>query len=172
MIIGNRPALKGLGIGTALSTFSQLTASFTIVNYAVTTFAKAGTSVDPYVSSIVLAVALIIGSLTTTYLADKLGRRKLILISLMGSAFGLLSTALYHYLNSIGFDLTAHAWIPIVSLSSVIFISSAGINPLSIVCSVENLPTKVCQSLEPNFTLVTNWKRFFLNGRFEHMEWR
>lgn len=146
---GNRSALKGIGIGIALTTFGQCTAIFAITSYAVTTFAKVPTTIDPYISSIILAVALIIGSLTTTY-CDKFGRKMLNLISLMGSACGLLATALYYYLNLRGFgsELSTHAWIPIVSLSSVIFFSSAGIATLASVCSVEYLPSKVCFKLQ------------------------
>lgn len=116
---------------------------FRIIVYAVTTFAKVGTSIDPYLSSIMLGFAQIAGSLSTTYFADKLGRRKLNLISLMGSACGLFSTALYHYLNLIDIDLSSFVWVPTVSLSLVIFISAAGITPMSYVCSVENLPSDV-----------------------------
>lgn len=116
---------------------------FRIIVYAVTTFAKVGTSIDPYLSSIMLGIAQIAGSLSTTYFADKLGRIKLNLISLMGSACGLFSTALYRYLYLIDIDLSSFAWVPILSLSLVVFISAAGITPMSYVCSVENLPTEV-----------------------------
>lgn len=109
------------------------------------TFAKVGTHLDPYMSSIMLAVAQILGSIATTYLADKLGRKMLILVSLMGSACGLLVTALYYYLTLNGYDLSAFAWIPVASLSFVIFISAAGITPLMDVCAVEYLPKKVCK---------------------------
>ncbi|XP_055295134.1 facilitated trehalose transporter Tret1-like [Sitodiplosis mosellana] len=122
---------------------SQITAAFTIISYAVTVFEKAGTSINPYASSIVLAVALILGSLATTYLADRLGRKLLNLISLMGSAIGLFATSLYHYLYMNGIDLSALAWMPVINISLVIFISSAGIMPLTFICSVENLPKKI-----------------------------
>lgn len=133
----------GLGIGVALNAFSQFTACFTIMNYGMMTFMKLGIDIDPNVSAITLAISLIFGSLTTTYLADKLGRKTLILISLMGSAFGLLSTALYYYLGLLGYELSAFGWVHIFSLSIVIFLPSAGVTPLAIICSVEYLPTKV-----------------------------
>lgn len=142
-LIVNRKALQGIFIGIALAAFTQCTACFTITTYAVMTFAKVGTSIDPYMSSIMLGVANILGSLATTYLADRLGRKTLNTISLGGSAFGLLATALYYYSNSTGYDLSAYAWIPVVCLSFVIFISSAGIVPLALICSVEYLPAKV-----------------------------
>lgn len=143
MFVGTKAALKGLGIGFALSIFSQLSANFILITYAVMIFAKVAESVDPYVSSVILAIALILGSLTTTTFADILGRRVLILVSLMGSALGLLSMSLYYYLHVSGYNLSAFSWVPVVSLSFVIFISSSGIVSLSFVCSAENLPTKV-----------------------------
>lgn len=138
-----RSALKGIAIGIALTTFSQLSANFTITSYAVMIFEKAGTSLDPYVCSILLAVALLLGGLFTTYLADIVGRKSLNVISLIGSAAGLFAVSLYHYLNLSGYDLSAFTWVPVTSLSLVIFISAVGIVPLSMVCSVENLPPKV-----------------------------
>lgn len=123
--------MEGLSIGILLVSFTQLTGCFTITSYAVMTFAKVGTRMDPYTSSIMLAVALILGALTTTYLADKLGRRMLNLISMLGSAFGLLATALYYYLNLIGYDLSAFAWVPVVCLSTVVYLSS-GNNTVSL----------------------------------------
>lgn len=134
--------MKGLGIGISLTFFSHVTAGFTIISYAVTIFEKAGTSFNPNVSSILLAVSLIFGS-SATGLFDRFGRKLLNLISLMGSAVGLFSTSLYHYLYMHGFDLSAFAWVPVISLSFVIFISSAGIMPLTFICSVENFPKKV-----------------------------
>lgn len=139
----NRSSLKALGIGIALVVISQFTANFTIISYAVTIFEKTKTSIDPYLSSIISAVALIFGSLLTTYLADILGRKLLILISLFGSAIGLFAVALHYYLHINGFDLSAYEYVPVVSISFVIFISSSGIVPLSYVCSVENLAPKV-----------------------------
>lgn len=98
---------------------------------------------NPHEASIVLAVALILGALTTTTLADILGRKILILISLIGSAIGLFTMALYDYLKITGHDLSSYTWIPVSALSSVVFLSAAGIIPLSVLVSIENLPSKV-----------------------------
>lgn len=135
--------MKGLGIGIALSFICQISGNFLIISYSVLIFAKAGTTIDPYVSSIYSAVALIFGSILSTYLADILGRKILNLISLMGSAIGFFSMALHYYLHINGYDLTEFQWVPVVSVSFVIFITSAGIASLQIVCSIEYLPAKV-----------------------------
>lgn len=136
--------MKGLGIGVSLPILAQLTANFTMITYAVPILKMSGTSFNPYASSIVFAVMLIIGSSTTTYFADILGRKRLILISLIGSAIGQLLASLYHYLYLNGYEMSSFAWVPVVSLSFVIFISAAGILPLQIICTIEYLPPKVC----------------------------
>lgn len=120
----NRSAMKGLGISIALATIVHFTGCYTFAGYSVIIFQKAGTSLDPYVSSIVLAVALILGSLLSTYFADILGRKLLNLISLVGSAIGTFVTALYQYFYLNGYDLSSFQWVPVVSLSFVIFIGT------------------------------------------------
>lgn len=151
----NRDALKGLGIGMALFTFVPLTAMNIITSYAVTTFQMIGISIDPYTSSTLLAVALIFGSMISTYLADTLGRRILNLISFFGAAAGFAGTATYHYLNQHVYDLSSVAWIPVVCLFFVVFISAAGITSLISICCVEHLQPNVC---EKNWTRK-RWKK-------------
>lgn len=153
----HRSVLKGFAICFALNAFSQFTANHTIKTYGVLVFQRAGANVDPHMSSIMLALALIVGALFTTYLADILGRKVLNVISLAGSAFGLFAVATYSYLNVNGHDLSAFEWVPVVSLSFVEFISSAGINALAYVCSVEYLPLKV---------MKLNQSYFYYNQEF------
>lgn len=55
-------SVKGIGIGIALVVFAQFTANAAIIVYSVTIFEKTGGSFDPYLSAIILAVILILGS--------------------------------------------------------------------------------------------------------------
>lgn len=89
--------------------------------------------IDPYIASITIAVVQIFGSLMTTQLSDTLGRKFLVMASLLGSAFGLFSLALYSYLNSIGHDVAAYDWMPVVCVSFIIFVASAGVVPLAVI---------------------------------------
>lgn len=117
--------------------------TFVYVSYGVLIFEKTGSSMDPYRSSIVIAVMQLVGNLCTTQLADTLGRKFLIIVSLIGSAMGNFSIALYMYLQINGHDLSAYPWIPVASISFVMFIASAGILSLYNLYIVESLPTKV-----------------------------
>lgn len=114
------------------------------MNYAVLIFEKSGSStLDPFQSSIVLAIAQIIGGFFSAKLADSLGRKLLMMISFLGSAIGIFIFTLYLYLNQNGYDLSAFAWLPVASLSFIMFISSAGVYTLYGVIFVEYLPSKV-----------------------------
>lgn len=139
----NKAAIKGLMIGVILAWLTQLTGGFTFVTYCTLIFEKVGVShMDPYIASITLAVVQIMGSFFTAQLSDHLGRKFLVLVSLFGSAIGLFLFALYAYLG-LSYDLSSYDWVPVVCLSFVIFVASAGVVPLAVVCTVENLPSKV-----------------------------
>lgn len=140
---GERQALVGIGTGILLAFFSQLTGSFTFMSYGVSVFEKSGSTIDPYLSSIIMATVQIAGNLCTAQLVDSLGRKILVIASLVGSATGLASLSFYSYLIHNGYDLTNYSWLPVASLSFAVFISSVGISSLVSVCTVENLPIKV-----------------------------
>lgn len=49
----------------------------------------------------------------------------------------------YSYLSQQGYDLSHFNWVPVISLSFVIFISSTGIIPIPYIIIAEVLPQKV-----------------------------
>lgn len=137
--------MKSIGIGISLALLANFTTCIPMISYSVIVFEKMGTTIDPYVSSIVVALALTSGALISSYFADIFGRKMLNTVSFLGSAIGLFATAFCHYSKQKGYDFGMYAWIPIMSLTFVIFISSAGIMSLLYVSSVEYLPAKVCR---------------------------
>lgn len=155
-------AIKGLLFGIILGWLTQFPGGIAFLNYAVIIFEKSGASpIDPYISSIILAVAQLFGCFFSTKLADSLGRKLMMIISFMGCAIGLFVFALYLYLNQNGYDLSVFSWLPVASLSFIMFIASAGVYTLYSVCFVEYLPTKVCKI--PSFlisTVIFRWPFF------------
>lgn len=144
-IPGNRNAMKGILIGCAICAITHFTAYYTLTNYATLIFAQTDTTlISPQLSTIVISIALCSGSMLSAYLADHFRHKVLMLVSLIGCVFGLLSIAFYHYLYLHGYQgLSSFRWVPVASMSFVIFVEAAGIMPISIVCCVENLPSKV-----------------------------
>lgn len=144
--LGSRDALNGFAICFTLYIFALSTGNHTIASYAVMIYKRTGTKIDTFVSLMMLSLALTVGSILSSYLADILGRKVLNIVSLGGSAVGLFTMSIYHYFYIRGYDLSAFDWIPVASLSFVIFISSVGVISISYVCSVEYLPQKVCSA--------------------------
>lgn len=143
IFVGERGAISGIMICILLAIATQVTGALAIISYAHIIIQRSGAMIDPFLPSIIMAVLQIVGSLCTAQLVETLGRKILMIISLTGSGFGLLTLALYLYLNENGFDLSAFSWVPVTSLSFIVFIASAGIISLANVCSAEHLPSKV-----------------------------
>lgn len=143
LIPGEPIALKGIMIGVVLAFLSQSCGSYVFITYASTIFEKSGTNFSSEISSIVLAIVQIAGTLSAARFVETQGRKLLLIISLTGCTLGLTSMAVYLYCDSLGFDISMFTWVPVTSLGLVIFISSAGIVPLSLICLVELLPSKV-----------------------------
>lgn len=138
-------ALNGLIVGAAMAWFLQLTGCFIIINYSTLIFFELNQPLNSQILSIVLGCSQIFGGLLSSLLSDTFGRKVVLIISLLGSAVGLFGLSIFMYCAHIGYDLSNYWCLPMVILAFVIFISNAGINPLSNVCTVENLPPKVNQ---------------------------
>ena len=117
--------------------------AFTIVCYAATIFRETGAEMDPSLSGIILGVVQIFGTYISAILVDNVGRRPLLIISCIGSILGLSSVGFFAYFKATGMDLSAVEWIPVVSLSFVIFISNIGLVCLPFVMMTELLSNKL-----------------------------
>lgn len=136
--------MKGILNGIILSSLAHFTGFLVFITYAAFIFVEVGaTQNDPYISSITIAVVQLIGTLCATRFSDSLGRKALLIISLLGSSFGQLSFALYSYLKHNDYELSSFEWVPVASLSFVIFIASSGMVPLMFLCTAEGLPSEV-----------------------------
>lgn len=126
--LDERNALNALLTGIVLSFLNQLTGVYTFLTYTGNILSETGNnSFDPSISSIVLGVFQLAGPLLTSNLADKMGRKKLMIISLLGSAAGQTALAVFAYLQKLDYDVSSFAWVPVASLSFVVFIGALGV---------------------------------------------
>lgn len=139
----NRKAIKGIFIGIGLSYFSQLTGSITIITYCVYICKKTGTTLDPYMSSIAIVLMMVAGNFCSTHIADKMGRKVLLNLSLLGCATAQTCLSCFSYMSTNGYNLSSYAWVPVVCLILIVFIACAGFLQVSRIATVENLPLKV-----------------------------
>lgn len=139
----NKIAFKGMITSVAMSWLPQTTGVYVITNYASVIFRNSGSILSVEASSIMLAIAQIFGGLVSTQLGDAFGRKITMILSLFGCSVGLFTFAAYSYLRQNGFDISNYLWIPVVCLSFVMFMSTAGITALANICAVENYQPKV-----------------------------
>ncbi|XP_058816625.1 uncharacterized protein LOC131679891 [Topomyia yanbarensis] len=136
-------ARKGLGIGIFLMLLNQFSGALAIITYTATIFEESGSDLSPKMSSIIVALIQLVGTIISFTLVDNLGRKILLLISTSGTAVGLFSMGLFSFLQQNGYDLSQLQSLPIISLSVTILLSSIGILSLPFVILAEVLPQKI-----------------------------
>lgn len=146
-------SIKAILIGFSLTGINLFSGTFAMINYTANIFKESGSTLDPHISSIIVAVIQILGVYGSTLLVDRVGRKTLLIFSTSGAFVGLMSLGTYAYLNEHGYDLTTYNWIPLLSFSTFIFISCFGILPLPFIVLTEILPAEVI--LKPK----NKWKK-------------
>lgn len=122
---------------------NQFCGALAIITYSANVFEESGSDLSPNVSSIIVALIQLFGTIVSFALVDNLGRKILLMVSTAGTTVGLFSMGLFSFLQHSGHDLSQLGSIPILSLSFTILFSSFGILPLPFVILAEVLPQKV-----------------------------
>ncbi|XP_055307285.1 facilitated trehalose transporter Tret1-like, partial [Sitodiplosis mosellana] len=159
----NWSAFKGVATCVAMSWFTQVTV---LMYYASLIFKLSGSVFSVDVSAIILAIVQIIGGLTSTQFGDTFGRKTTFFISLLGSAFGLFIFSTYLYFLHHGYGLSKCTWLPVVCLSFVMFISTAGILALVHTCIVENFPPKIRPAGMVFYSMINGLVTFIVGKSF------
>lgn len=138
-----RPARKAFLISLTIFTMNECSGCFILISYTARIFAEAGSSLSPEWSAIIVAAIQLAGTYVSTILIDRVGRKPLLIFSSLGSGISLVGLGMYMYLNQLGWNLEAISWMPVITFSSLVFIASCGIIPISFVIMTEIMPSKV-----------------------------
>lgn len=115
---GNRRAfivILGLSVGQCIC------GGLTVVAYAQTIFHKMGTDMDPGQISILFGCVLLLTGIGAAMLVDYLGRRMMMVTSVLGTIVTSFIVGLYFYMFRDMPDVVDYSWLPITSL--IMFIS-------------------------------------------------
>ena len=139
-----------MALGIFLVFLLAFSGNTVIMQYTALILSKAGSPLPPNESSIIIAAIQVIGILIMGLLVDRIGRRKLMLMSCVGSTVSLTLMAIHLLCKEsfIGFD---GAWISVILLSLTILFNSLGISTLLFVMCVEIVPFKVYYGNRLNF---------------------
>ncbi|BET03286.1 sugar transporter [Nesidiocoris tenuis] len=124
---------KALLISVTAVALQTLSGIHGILNYAAIIFEEAGSPFSPEDSSILVGILIVVSSLISTVVIDKIGRKPLLYASftLCGITMAVLSAFLY--LRKIGLDVGHLGWVPVASIGT--FVSAYGLG-LGVVPSI------------------------------------
>ncbi|RZC34873.1 Sugar tr and/or MFS 1 domain containing protein, partial [Asbolus verrucosus] len=142
-LIRSKGLRKGLIISVGLITLQQFSGINAVLCYMQTIFEAAGAGLAPEISTIIIGVVQVGISVVTSSIVDRLGRRILLLISLIGSCFSLVALGVYFYLKDHQFNVDAIFWLPVSSLLVYIIAFSIGMGPLPWAVMAELFPSNV-----------------------------
>lgn len=108
----------------------QFSAINVVIFYTKDVFVSAEVDIDPDLSVIITGAIGVVCTTISASLADKAGRRVLLLVSGVGMAISLAGLGTYYYLNENGQATSSLSWLPLVSLSLYISMFSAGWGPI------------------------------------------
>lgn len=124
------------------SLVNTLTAQYLLLAYGSIIIAKSGTTLPSGASSIFIAIVQLFATFVTYVAIDKMGRKFLLIMSLVGCTVTHLILVAHMHLHNSSEQKTLFNWTPILCMSTILFMSSMGIVPTLTYLS-EYFPTKV-----------------------------
>ena len=121
---------------------SHFTGNFAFISYSVSIFESAEVHMSPYLSTIIVACARIIGVVIYISIADKFGRRSLFMIPLFFSGVSMVSLGAFFYVKSLTNDIDHISWLPLTSVIFYVILTMMS-HPVLLLLRSELLPTSV-----------------------------
>nr|QJX15791.1 glucosinolate transporter [Phyllotreta armoraciae] len=107
-------------------------------------FNEAGTSLSGDMVAILVAVVKVTSFVLASFIVERFGRRKLLILSSTGTAIPLFTAGVYFYLQSINSSLIAYLqWLPLTSLLFTVCFFGIGLGPVSQVMTSELPPAEI-----------------------------
>lgn len=122
---------------------NQMCGLFAMLNYTVSIFEAAGSTLSPEVSTIIVGFIQLVGTFAPIILVERAGRKILVVTSATGIALGQILLGGYSYMNKLGYDVSSVQWLPLISFGFAIFIGAWGVMSLPFLIISEIMPPKV-----------------------------
>ncbi|XP_072389691.1 probable metabolite transport protein CsbC [Diabrotica undecimpunctata] len=128
-IFSTRSSRKALLIASSLCFFQQTTGVSNILAYAGTIFTEAGASLSGNTVSILMGFMQIIVNIIVVSSVNKIGRRRLILASVLGCSLSTFTLGVYFYLKSYS-SVDHFNWLPVVCALTFMSSYALGLGPI------------------------------------------
>lgn len=135
--------LKPLSLMMILFLFQSFSGMFVISSYTINICKNSGITIDPYLSTILIGIIGLIGTITSSFLTKILKRKRLITISGLSMTISMICLAGYLFITEkIRTVSNLVSLIPLMLLLFYVFISSIGI-AIPFIINAEIFPTKI-----------------------------
>lgn len=165
LIKGNR---RGLIIILGLGIVQQLCGSQAIIAYSEMIFQRVGGRMQPSTASIVLAMVQLMSAAFSSMIVDTLGRRPLLLTSIVGTALCNMVVGVYFYLER-HHDVSALAWVPMVAIMVFVVFYTFGLATVTFTVLGEIFPKNLKAVASAAFIIVTAILAFATTKLFQVM---
>ncbi|XP_037039592.1 facilitated trehalose transporter Tret1-like [Bradysia coprophila] len=159
------PGRRAFIMGVGLAILYEFCGVIAMLNYSAIIFQETGSSMSPNMSAIVIGSIQLVGSIVTTNLVDRAGRKVLYVVSTTGTAFGQIILASYMMLKSMGYNVEAYNFVPITCFSLVLFLAAWGILTLPFLVIAETMPENL-KDLLTSFCVALIWALEFALIKF------
>ncbi|KAL1386843.1 hypothetical protein pipiens_000397, partial [Culex pipiens pipiens] len=139
----NKPTLKGILICVIVMMFHPMSGSVPLITYTDSIFRESGSDLPPATCAMIVAAIQLLGSYASSMTVDKVGRKVLLVVSSLGCAICAAIMGTYTFLNVVGVDLSFFKWIPVTTLSGLVFITAIGIGIVPFIIMPEILEPRV-----------------------------
>lgn len=123
--------------------FHPMSGSVPLITYTDSIFRESGSDLPPATCAMIVAAIQLLGSYASSMTVDKVGRKVLLVVSSLGCAICAAIMGTYTFLNVVGVDLSFFKWIPVTTLSGLVFITAIGIGIVPFIIMPEILEPRV-----------------------------
>lgn len=153
-------ARKSILITLSLVCLNSVQGFTVLIAYVTEIFASTNSNLKPIESSLIITSLLIVANLIFCKIIDRAGRRILYVCSSLATSLAYVLFAIHLFFDV---HIVAYEWVPIVSVSFIIFVASLGMGPVPFTVMMEIYPRKVLQNdfrSTNKFDLLTNHLHF------------
>lgn len=168
-LIATKSAKRALFISVTLIISNQLCGINALLFYLQPIFEATGSEIRADLASIIVGFVLFISSFILPFIADRVGRKTLLIVSSLGMCLFMCIIGSFFYLKDnydfYHLDLSSAYFVPILCLICYIILFNLGIGPLPWTVSSELFPSNI-KSTASSIMSMTCWTMSFLVTKF------
>lgn len=164
-LIRTKAALKGLVIAYGLMLFQQMSGVNAIIFYSSGIFSSVGGSIKASYASIIVGAVQVVSTFVSTLVVDKLGRRILLLSSIIMMCLMTVVVGIYYYCiqHTTAFDNIK--WFAIIPVCIFLILFSIGFGPIPWMMMPEIFAPEV-KGVAGSSACLFNWLMAFIVTKF------